>query len=163
MRALALGELGHVTLFENDLSQAESLALESLAICKETENRQGMAEPETVLGSIALRLGDLERAQEHFQNALAIAVESWTWAQALHTLLAWSHLLVATGKDEQALEVVSLVQHQRASWQWSRDQAAALGSELQARLPSEVATRASARGTEITLQDLARELLREAV
>ena len=106
---------------------------------------------------------DFQDAEAHFQNALRTAMEAWAPAQALHTLLSMANLLAAVGEKEQSLEVASLVRHHQASWQWTKDHAAALVGELTSERPSGAARLASDRCRDRKIESLVSVLLGEAV
>ena len=76
-------------------------------------------------------------------------------------LVGAASLMAAEGRKESALELLALVLYHPASWQLTRDQAAALVAELAAELPPEAAAAAQERGRARALEATMAELLVE--
>jgi tetratricopeptide (TPR) repeat protein len=154
LKGQALGELGHVLVSQRDYPAAVQLAEDSLRICREQEHRAGMIRPNTVLGEAALGSGELESARQYFGRAIKIANDSWLPSFALHALAGLAQLLAAQGDVEGAYRLGTFVLNKPASWQWSKDRAAALLSRLEAELPPESITAAREWGKEKKLEEV---------
>ena len=70
-------------------------------------------------------------------------------------------LMAAEGKGARSLELLTLVLHHPASWQMTRDKAAARIAALEAELPPDVAAAARERGRARHLESTLAELLDE--
>jgi tetratricopeptide (TPR) repeat protein len=117
-----------------------------------------MVEPLTVLGEVALGLGDFQEAETHFHKALQIAIERWVPAYALHALVGMANLLAAVGEKERALDLATFVIQHPATWQWSKDSIASLIAELEAELPPNVVKAVQMRVKEKNLEEIIQEL-----
>ena len=158
--AVALVGLADVANTFGEHGQATQLALESLELTEEYDAEVLMGETLNTLGDAACGLGDFHQAEECYHRALEIAVATPDafLAPAL-VLVGIASLLAAKGRGERALELLTLVLHHPASWQPTRDQAAALAAELAAELPPEAVEAAQERGRTRDLETTVAELL----
>ncbi|MCB0191310.1 MAG: tetratricopeptide repeat protein, partial [Anaerolineae bacterium] len=150
MQADTLALLAHLAVITNDFAEAQQLAEESLAMCKKLDHCQGLAKPLTVLGEVHLGLGNFERAEHYFHEAIKTANEAWTPPYALHALAGLARLLATVGQQAKAYETAAFILHHPASWQWSKDSIAPLISHLEAELPRSVGLEIQAQGKEKT-------------
>ena len=72
LRAAALRGAGLLALYQNDLGPATALIAESLALCRELGDQQGLGQALNALGLIAHNEGDYARAVERFEEALPL-------------------------------------------------------------------------------------------
>ena len=163
MKAETLAELGQLAADERDFATARQLAQDSLALCQELEHRTGEITPHAVLGEVATGLGDFEAAEEHFHCALQIAGEVWQPSLALHTLVGLAQLLATVGEQARAYEVITLILHHPASWQWSRDRVAPLVAQLEVDLPTDVVQAIQTQEKEKELDRVIKELTKLVV
>jgi hypothetical protein len=78
---------------------------------------------------------------------------------ALLTLVGTARLLLAERELEQASELLALVFHHPATWQWAKDRAAPLVAELEAKLSPDALAAAQERGRTRDLETTVAELL----
>jgi len=128
-------------------------------LCQEQEYRTGKIEPYTVLGEVAIGLGNFPEAKIYFRKALHIAIEVWVPSYALHALVGMAKLLAAVGEKEQALELATCIGQHPASWQWSKDSIAPLSAELEAELPPDVVEAVESWVKEKELKEVIEELI----
>ncbi|HEX6674263.1 MAG TPA: BTAD domain-containing putative transcriptional regulator [Actinomycetes bacterium] len=81
----SLVELGGLVAVEGDEERGAALIAESAAIARRTGQRRGIAYARNGLGAIARARGDLERARQFHQEALAIVRDVLGWSVP-HTL-----------------------------------------------------------------------------
>ena len=77
----------------------------------------------------------------------------------LLTLVGIANQLAIEGDKGKSLEILTLVRHHPASWQWAKDKAMDHIAELEAELSPEVVTTAQERGQGLDLQPILAELL----
>ena len=130
------------------------MAEESVAMCQKLDHRQGLAKPLTVLGEVYLELGDFERAEHYFHEAIKTANEAWTPPYALHALIGLARLLATVGQKVEAYETAAFILHHPASWQWSKSIVAPLAAELEAALPAELVAKIQHQVPERTLEEM---------
>jgi predicted ATPase/DNA-binding SARP family transcriptional activator len=142
--------------------EAARLAREALSVSQKLAYPDLIARSFQVLGDATYRLGDSRKAREYFLQALETAVTVRVAPLALLTLVGTARLLAAEGEKERASELLALVLHHPASWQWAKDRAAPLIAQLEAELsPDALAAaqeRGQARDLEATVADLLVEL-----
>jgi DNA-binding SARP family transcriptional activator/predicted ATPase len=150
------GELANVL---GQYGEAARLAQEALSASKKLDFPGLVVRSLQVLGDATYRLGDLRKAREYFLQALQTAVTVQTVPRTLLTLVATAGLLAAEGERERASELLALVLHHPASWQWAKDRAARLIAELETELSADVLAAAQERGQARDLQATVAELL----
>jgi predicted ATPase len=159
--ATVLGDIGEVLDVSGDYRQALQRAQEGLALHQKIGYRWGMAWCYRVLGNAACGLRELEAARKYFCQALQATQEVGAMGVALLTLVGIASLFTAEGEKEQALELLALVFHHQASWQWAKDRAAPVVAQLEAELPPDVVAAAKERGRARDLNATVAELLVE--
>jgi len=87
--------------------------------------------------------------------------DGWRDVPAPLALAGTATLLAAEGEKERALELLALVLHHPASWQWTKDRAAALVAELEAELSPDAVAAALEHGRTRDLAATVAELLAE--
>jgi predicted ATPase/DNA-binding SARP family transcriptional activator len=152
------GELANVL---RHYAEAARLAQEALSVSQKLDFPDRVARSFQVLGDAAHGLGDLPRARHCFLQALDTAVTVRLAPLALHTLVGTARLLAAEGEREEASELLALALHHPASWQWAKDRAAPLITELEAQFSADVWAAAWERGQARDLEATAAELLLE--
>ncbi len=152
--ALSLGNLGHTTYRLGEYAEAKAHLQESLALRREIGDRQGIVIALNNLASVARAMGEAQEARQYLREALERAMEIEATPLALDALLELALLLAE--KDEEAaataLEIATFVHHHPATEAHTRVRAEALASELAARLPADLATRARERGRSRSLE-----------
>lgn len=159
LKGEVLGELSHVAVRRGDSIAANDLAEHSLRICREQEHQVGMIEPNTVLGEVALDLGELESAGRYFSRAIKLASDTWRPSSCLHALVGLVRLLAAQGDVEGAYRLGTFVLYNPASWQWSKDIATDLLAQLKAGLSPESVSAAREWANEKKLEEVTRYYL----
>jgi predicted ATPase/DNA-binding SARP family transcriptional activator len=153
----ALGDLGEVANVLGQHTEAIQYAQESLALRNKLDYQSGQAWPLRILGNAACGLGDLKGARRYFRQALEKPMTS----RVLLTLVGIATLLVAEGRKERAVELLALVEHHPASWQWAKDRSAPLVAQLEVELPPAIVAAARERGWTRDLDATVAELLFE--
>jgi tetratricopeptide (TPR) repeat protein len=153
-----LGELANVL---EQYEEAAQLAQEALTVSKKLDSPGLVVRSLQVLGDATHGLGDLQRAREYFFQALQMAGMVQTVPRTLLTLVGTARLLAAGGEGERAAELLALVVHHPASWQWAKDRASPLIAQLQLELPPGVWAAARERGQGRDLESTMAELLLE--
>jgi len=151
--ARALIRLGEVANTLGEHGEAIQLAQESLMLSKKLDAQFEIGWNWRVLGDAACGLRDFSGARRYYYQALETAMAIPDVSLAPLVLVGAASLLAVEGRKESALGLLALVLHHPASWQLTRDQAAALVAELAAELPPEAVAAAQERGR-------ARDLLR---
>jgi predicted ATPase/DNA-binding SARP family transcriptional activator len=153
---------GEVANALGQCAEAARLAQEALSVSQELAYPDLIARSFQVLGDATYGLGDLQKGRQCFLQALETSMALRAAPLALLTLVGIARLLLAEGEPETASELLALVLHHPASWQWAKDRAAPLIAELKAQLsPDALAAaqeRGRARGLEATVADLVGEL-----
>jgi tetratricopeptide (TPR) repeat protein len=99
----SLGGLAELALLEGDFADAQRLAEECLAVCRQRNNPWEIAWPLTCLGETAIRRGDSAAAHAYLDDALTLgqkADSEWRVATVHGDL---GDLAVAEGKPGEAL------------------------------------------------------------
>ncbi len=152
------GELANVL---GKHSQAARLAQEALPVCKELDDPYLITLGLRVWGVAACGLADLRKARESFLHALETATTVRVAPLALLTLVGTARLLAAEGEAERASELLGLVVHHPASWQWAKDRASPLIALLEVELAPDVWAAAWERGQARDLEATVAEWLLE--
>jgi len=98
---LALALLG-LAQTRSDLSQylsSRDLAIEAFQILERLGHRRGLLAAHRVLGHTCWRLGDLEAAEQHQRDAIAIAETDGTTAERGHALIDLANTYTILGPD----------------------------------------------------------------
>jgi predicted ATPase/DNA-binding SARP family transcriptional activator len=159
--AEALWGLAWVAVEMGEYAKALQLAQHSLAHCEMLADRSPAASTYTVLGTAARELGDLAGSRDYYGHALQTAAEMDALPSALHVLAEIAALVTAEGRGGRSLELLTLVLHHPASWQVTKDKAAARIAALKAELPPDVVAAARERGRARHLEPTLAELLEE--
>jgi predicted ATPase len=130
LKAETLGELGHVHLLDGRLAEAEQFAQESLALCDARNYRAGRAEPLIVLGQVACAQRNWRAARSALCEALEVTRDTFLPPYALQALIGVVSLFVADSKIRRAQDIAGFIWQHPATWQWTRDQLAALCAKL---------------------------------
>jgi predicted ATPase len=153
------GELANVL---GHYAEAARLAQEALSVSQRLAYPDLTARSLQVLGDATCELGDLRKARECFLQALETAATVEAAPLALLTLVGIARLLLAAGGEmERASELLALVLHHPASWQWTKDRAAPPIAGLEAELSPDVLAAAQERGRACELESSVAELLVE--
>jgi tetratricopeptide (TPR) repeat protein len=156
-----LGDSGEMADVLGEYAEAIQFAQESLELSQQHDDRPGMLRSFRVLGEAACGLGDLPGARKHFRHALEAVATIRTLYYLLLALVKIAALLAAEGKRERALELLALVLHHPANWQYTTERAESLVAELEAELPPDMAAAAWERGRARDLDATVAELMDE--
>jgi tetratricopeptide (TPR) repeat protein len=159
--ASILADLGSVANVLGEHAEAARFARQSLPLAEKCDDQFAIARCFKVLGDAACGLRDLKEAKQYFHRALEMDMALRVVSYALHALVSVARLLAAAGEKERALELLALVFHHPASWQWVKDRAAPLVAQLEAELPPDVVAEAYERGRARDLEATVAELLAE--
>ena len=154
MVAETLGLLAQVTAVSGQLHNAKEMAQKSLTMCQELDHQYGQIRPLTVLGEVSLALGDFQVAESYFHEAVQTAVVTWMIPYAHHALVGLAHLRAEQGANQQALNIISFVQQQAASWYWSKISLDSLRDKLALQASEEEITAAQLWGKKKNLEQL---------
>jgi len=111
--------------------------------------RRGIAISLNHLGDVALALGDIAAAKQHFYEALQTAIDLRATPLALDSLVGWAACLARAGETGRAVELLQVTLSHAASGQEARDRARQLLAELKSPLPPElIAARQTMSGGE---------------
>lgn len=154
----ALNGFGAVELALGRTAEARRLYEESLALF----DRPGAARAPhrvdalTGLGHAALAERNIEQAKAHFREGLGPCPRT-AW-ETVHAIAGLAEAVRQEGQAAHAVELLTLVIEQPATWQVVRDRGAKLLKELEAELPAESFAAAVARGHACTLEDVVADL-----
>lgn len=155
-----VGDLGELANAMGDYESAAGFAQEGYALWARV-----YIQPEgwtkRVLGNAECSLGKLQDARHHLFEALDLEVARKRKGHILLTLVGVARLLAAEGNKRRALELLGLVLHHPASWQWAKIQASPVMAQLEADLSPEEVSAHLERGRMLDLDTVAAELLLE--
>ena len=114
-----------------------------------------------VLGDATKELNDLGRSRNYYRQALEMAMPIGAKPAILLTLVGIANQLAIEGDKGKSLELLILVVHHPASWQWTKDKAMDHIAELEIELSPEVVATAQERGQGLNLEPILAELLAE--
>lgn len=161
--ARVLNNLGNVAYFLKEYAEAKQIYQESLALRTALDDRVGIGACLSNLGGVAVALGERQQARQYFQEALKVMVETNLAYAVPHILAEIAELLAQEGKKEQAAGVFALVAYHPASQKATRDKAQQLLAELESQLAPDVIAAAMEKGKVLKLEEVAGELLSEAL
>jgi DNA-binding SARP family transcriptional activator/predicted ATPase len=127
---LCLNHLGDTAEALADYAEARQRYQESLVLFKEIGNQAGVATSLIKLGYNALALQEPESASAYFHESLRISWNTQALPRTLEALIGIAFGLLAD-QPARASELAILVMHHPAATQESRDQAAAILSQLE--------------------------------
>ena len=156
--AVSLNNLGGIACTLGAYEEAKGVLQESLEIFTALGTRREQAYPLSILGRVARDLGAYEDSLTCYQKAVDVCMETQNVSKALDVLLEVALLLAKRGEKEHAVELAALVIHHAATQQETRCEAEGILSELEAELPSRVATGARERGQKLELEEAAKNL-----
>jgi tetratricopeptide (TPR) repeat protein len=93
----------HLSLARGDTEAALAEAREAVAILAEDRTEQGSAYHALALAEAARR--QVDAAAASFKNAVERLEQGAEWREALAAYRAWSRMLRAAGRDQEALDV----------------------------------------------------------
>ena len=114
------------------------------------------------LGHANLALSEIEQSKWCFIEVLEGAVRGGLTPQVLSALVGIAHLL-ADVEPERAVELVALALHHPATIQITKDRSQELFSQLESEMAPEPFTAATARGQARKLEEVAAEILGNAL
>jgi predicted ATPase/DNA-binding SARP family transcriptional activator len=144
-------------------TEAQRLAQESVAICREMGVRVWLGHSLAILGVATRGLGDVDQARRHLCEALRVAGDMGAFWPLMLALPATALLLADGGEQERAVEIYTLVSRYPfvANSQWFEDVFGRHIAAVAAALPPEVVTAAQERGRARDLNATVAELLVE--
>jgi tetratricopeptide (TPR) repeat protein len=157
--SLVLANFAEGFIAMGNFANAVSYARESFLYSQ--NNPESLAWPNRTLGEALLGLGDLPSAREYFRKSLEVSHTLQEKCDVLLAIKSISVYLAAQGKGAKALELISLINHHPATWQWTKDRASELAAKLESELPQDVVMQAKERGRTRDLDATVTELLEE--
>jgi tetratricopeptide (TPR) repeat protein len=144
-------------------AEAQQLAQESAAVCREIGARLWLGDVLAILGVAAHGSGDVDHAQQHLCEALRVAGDIGAFRPLMLALPATALLLADLGQVERAVEIYALVSRYPfvANSRWFEDVAGKQIAAVAATLPPEVVAAAQERGWTRELHATVAELLVE--
>lgn len=152
---------GEFALSKGRLDEAEMTLQQSVSSLRPTRRRAIALLSMLSLGQLYWQLGDEDRAEAQFQNALREARDRSSAGMALEAVMGIATVLAKRGDGEQALELATLVHSKPATTWKARQQAATLQSELKEVLGEECLARAAQQDPDRPLQTVIADLLGE--
>ncbi len=154
MEAETAGQLAQLMAVSGQLLNAKEMAQKSLTMCQELDHQVGLIRPLTVLGEVSLGLGEFQAAESYFHEAVQTAVATWMIPYAHHALVGLAHLRAEQGANQQALNIISFIRQQSASWHWSKISLDSLRDKLALQVSEEEITAAQLWGKKKNLEQL---------
>jgi predicted ATPase/DNA-binding SARP family transcriptional activator len=155
-------DLGELAIVMGDYHDAVHFAQESLVFYNkvvEQERSPILSLSFRVLGEAAFGLKQYHRARKYLYLALDSAILGHWKDEILLSLVGIAQLMAFEGEEELSIELLNLVVHHPASWQWTKDKASRILTEIEFELPDEITAAAKKRGLVRDLGKTAEELL----
>jgi tetratricopeptide (TPR) repeat protein len=160
-QALLKQQLGDATLELGQTEVARGLFEESLALCRDTGYRWGIAANLNRLGMVATGMKDYTHAASALVEALTIAMEARALTVAVTSLASMASLLAKAGDKTVALEYASLALNHPACDVQTQILAQRVMSELEAELPMGTFIDGVKRGKTRELKEVAAVILKQ--
>jgi tetratricopeptide (TPR) repeat protein len=145
--ALARMEFGGLALIRRDYEEAKRQLLESLSGFESAGQAWGAALALDCLGYVACQERDWQTAVTRFQRALHISMNLRLYPFATNVLAGIALLYAKTGRSEQAVELLALVQAHGATERHTiKRRVEPLLAELESALPADAFSAAMERG-----------------
>jgi predicted ATPase/transcriptional regulator with XRE-family HTH domain len=158
----ALDGLGEVAYAEGRYDEAHAFFAESAGLLREMGDTYSLSRTLNHQGLNALALGDPAGARSHFNAALRLAYAGQFLPSVLAALAGLAALDTGPDAGPSALELVLIVLQHPASSQETKDRAAQLRAELEARLPQAAIKAAQQRARSSELAEVVRSVLASA-
>ena len=159
--AVVFTDLASLALGQGEYQQAFQFAQESYPFYKRMNEQMPFYDYYRVMGEAVLGLGDLQEAKYNLVRSLEISKSMGSGYDTLYPLIGIARLLSAWGEKEKALEILSMIIHHPAIWQWGKNGATAAFTEIGAGLPGEKVEAAWMRGQALHLAETVDDLLVE--
>jgi len=156
---VALNNMAEFLTASGDFKNAALHARESFLYTQ--DNLGYLSWPNRTLGEALVGIGDLQDAKEYLLRSLKIAQSLQEKCDLLLAIKAISVYFAAHGEGAKALELLAFVNNHPAAWQWTKDRATALASQLETELPPNVILESKERGRARNLDVTVAELLTE--
>jgi serine/threonine protein kinase/tetratricopeptide (TPR) repeat protein len=158
-RGLIYQQLGEAYQALSEYSQARAMFERSLLCYEVSRYRWGIASAHKDLGYVIFLEGNQPEARDHFYSALKTAMDNRALVLALASLLGIANLLAQQGKEEQAVELLTLIiNNPAADWQ-TMARAREFLDQLIYPMEPDVVERATQRGQTSKLSEVANRLL----
>ena len=155
--ATATRGLGDVAFARDECAEAKRRYLESLASYQHAGTVWGIAETYDRLGYLACREGQVADSRDYFRRALMHECESVPFV--LSVVAGYAHYCALSGADERALEMAALVRsHPATEYRTRVRRVEPLFAELYARIAAPARDAALARGAQLDVATVVREL-----
>jgi tetratricopeptide (TPR) repeat protein len=154
--------LGDIALEQGAYSEAYQQFQLSLEHGRRVDYKWGSAYALVGLGRAAVGLGQCDEARMHLTEGLQTVVATGDYGLALFALAGCVQLYFATGEDELAVEVGTLVSEHFASWRETKAQVTNLLSSVKD-LPSQRLAAAQERGRQADAWDVIDRLLKNSL
>jgi len=103
--AIALSNLASILSLQGELGEARRLVTKGLELCREIDDREGIATALNVLGEIAWRGGDATLAEQHFRDSLLMALDRGFDFLASDNATCLAFIAARAGRDAEAVEL----------------------------------------------------------
>jgi predicted ATPase/DNA-binding SARP family transcriptional activator/predicted negative regulator of RcsB-dependent stress response len=143
--------LGDIAQMSGDFTEAKKRFQKSKLQSEQTNHRWGQVYALCGLGRAEVASGELEEAGEHFSKALQTAKDMNHEDLALITLAGYASVFALLGKNEQAVELATLIINHKLSWNETKAQVDALLQTIQS-LPPERFSAAQERGRDLDIE-----------
>jgi tetratricopeptide (TPR) repeat protein len=169
MIGMCKSELSLVLASVGRVNQAIALAQEAVALTQKLNNQMMLTMSLNYLGAVLIVARDFVEARRALREGVERAWQHQFFYNLLNAFYYFAELLVrevnatdrqlATDHKQFALELLSCVRSQPATWQIYRDKAAQLQAEIEGSLPDDVRTTTIARGQSCTLEEMINNLV----
>jgi tetratricopeptide (TPR) repeat protein len=163
--ALCYTSLGGLAIHYKDFADAKKYFSRCLRISKKLDFRWLSSNAIKYLGQIALSTGDIDEAQKHLTQSMKIAYELGLDRDIANHLYNFAGLRAAQNKQEEGVELLSLLLQQPVSYQARsgggsiRDRAKKLLAELESKLSQNIYEDSLRRGEQLDLDEVVIELV----
>ncbi len=163
----ALSVLGGAAFNLGEYGKSREYYLRFLSTSEKVGYRWAIANSSKYLGRVALAMDEIEEAEAYFHQSLRIAEDIGLGRDTINLLCEFARVRAAQEREEQAVELLTLVLEHPARRQtrWGegriRDSAQRILDELVVKLPSDIYATALERGQALELEDVVSTLLGE--
>jgi predicted ATPase/DNA-binding CsgD family transcriptional regulator len=156
--AASLINLGRVYYLTGDLQTGKQRCQKGLEICKELGDRWGIAAALINLGDISCGLENFQDSKAYFREALQIVTEMNSESLAIEIMVGMSALLMATGHEESALDLLIPPLNLPPDDKEIRERVYHLRKSLEENLSQETFKEILAQGSDKSIQAAIRQL-----
>jgi tetratricopeptide (TPR) repeat protein len=161
LRAMLTGNVAEIHYLQGDFASAKRLSERALALAQEAANDSLVASARFWLGASLLRLGEVQQARLHMEEALRMALAMRADSALVFILPEYARLWAGQGEATKAVEWIGLARHHPASDSIGRRYAEQVLSEIRGDLSEDEVQAALQRGAKLDLDDVINSLLEE--